>query len=224
MMPSEVDLDFLLTSHMPLHDLATVLLADADVDVDVDAIRDAARGEFYFFFAAGSGAGGIGAAQLPRFFQYINDNRSLDGVGPTEGGQTFNTGIASLVYPTLYEKDVSKILKKLPKAETIVAKGKSTGYFASKGYIVPQDYFQALEGCNPLAKRATFDALTRGSGDALSPIVFQESLEKYREGTDTFVSDLQAAALTKLSAFSALLFLLSGLAYVIIDDGIKAFL
>jgi hypothetical protein len=228
MMPSDTEVGILLKSQahtsapLLLQELATassVLLADVQVDVDAET----ARAEFYFYFFAGSGAGGIGAAQLPRFFRYITENRSLDGVGPTTGGTTLNTGIASLVYPTLYDGDVSKILKKLPSPETIVKKGTSEGYLASLGYVVREDFNRALEGCNPLAKSATFDALTRGTGDALSPIQFQESLEKYKNSKDAFVGDLQAAALTKLSAFSALSFLLAGLAYVIVEDARRGF-
>jgi len=227
MIPSDAELDILLTSQSPLlqlQELATpasssVLLSDVQADVDAET----ARAEFYFYFFAGSGAGGIGAAQLPRFFRYVTENRALDGVGPTTGGTALNTGIAALVYPTLYDGDVSKILQKLPSAETIVKKGTSEGYLASLGYVVREDFDRALEGCNPLAKSATFDALTRGAGDALSPIQFQESLQKYKDDRRAFVGDLQAAALTKLSAFSALSFLLAGLAYVIVEDARRGF-
>jgi len=237
MMPSNaVDLDLLLTTihavvktnaPLQLQELASLALAGAVADVDAaataDAIAETARGEFFFFFFAGSGAGGIGVLQLPKFLKYITDNRSLDGVGPTNGGETIDTGIASLVYPTLYQSDVAAILEKLPAAETIVARGNSNGYLASKGYVVRDDYYSALEGCNPLSKSATFDALTRGKGDVLSPIEFGESLAKYRSRTEDLVADLQAAALTKLGAFSTLLFLLAGLAWVIEEEARKGF-
>jgi len=232
MIPSDVDLDLLLTTshayaytHAPssLQELASASLSLADADtVITDA--ETARAEFYFFFFAGSGAGGIGATQLPKFVRYITDNRSLDGVGPTAGGNKLDTGIvSSLVYPTLYESDVATILQKLPEAETIVARGNSEGYLASKGYIVREDYYLALEGCNPLAKSATYDALTRGTGDVLSPIAFQENLDRYRSSTDDFVADLKVAVLTKVGAFSTLSFLLAGLAWVIIEDARRGF-
>jgi hypothetical protein len=212
-------------------DVATTTLdgtVDATVTVDVDAAAATARAEFYFFFFAGSGAGGIGATQLPKFVRYVADNRALAGVGPTLGGNQLALpqplALSALVYPTLCERDVAAILNQLPDAETIVARGNSEGYLASKGYIVRDDFDQALEGCNPLARSATYDALTRGTGDVLSPVVFRENLERYRcSGTDALVADLQAAVWTKLGAFSALSFLLAGLAWVIVVDAKQGF-
>jgi len=210
----------LLTNHGPHELLLSLTLKEGNADF--------ARGEFYFYFAAGSGAGGIGLAQVPKFFQWITDNRSLDGVGPTAGGTTLETGLASVVYPTLYEKDVSQIIQKMPTAERIVSRGTSQGYMASKGYIVREDFNLALKGCNPLAISATYDALTRGSGDALSPVRFQEAMDQYRaadnKGTNVLVQDLQAAALTKGSAFVALSFLLFILFFAIGNAGIRGFL
>ena len=233
MMPSDVvDLGLLsvviANAPLQLQELASLALADAaaaDAQNAADVVAETARGEFYFFFFAGSGAGGIGLLQLPKFLEYIRDNRDLDGVGPTKGGEKIDTGIfASLVYPTLYQSDVADILKKLPAAETIVTKGNSNGYLASKGYVVRDDFDFCLgESCNPLAKRATFDALSSGKSEILSPIDFNDTLERYRSRTEDLVADLQAAVFTKLAAFSTLLFLLAGLAWVIEEEARKGF-
>ena len=237
MMPSDVVDHGLLSvvtandAPLQLQELTSLAVANADATAAdaqkaaADVVAETARGEFYFFFFAGSGAGGIGLLQLPKFLEYIRDNRDLDGVGPTKGGEKIDTGIfASLVYPTLYQSDVADILKKLPAAETIVTKGNSNGYLASKGYVVRDDFDLCLgESCNPLAKRATFDALSSGKSEILSPIDFNDTLERYRSRTEDLVADLQAAVFTKLAAFSTLLFLLAGLAWVIEEEARKGF-
>jgi hypothetical protein len=189
--------------------------------------REEAQGEFYFFFFAGSGAGGIGLAQIPRIYSELSRIRALDGEGPSEGGEPVNVGLSSIFFPTMYRKDVEKVIAKVPATATISAQGTSTSYLASKGYIDQLDFVASLKQCNPLASFALFEAISGGSGSVVSPDVLEENLAKYRSASDpvaAFVSDLQAASLTKLSAYGGLSFLLFLIFALIIESGISAFL
>ena len=189
--------------------------------------KETARGEFYFFFFAGSGAGGIGLAQIPRIYGELKGIRDLAGEGPSEDGEPVNAGLSSIFYPTMYRKDVEKVIAKVPSTATISAQGTSTSYLASKGYIDQLDFIASLKQCNPLASYALFEALSGGSGSVVSPDVLEENLAKYRSASDpvaAFVSDLQSASLTKLGAYGGLFFLLFIVFALIIESGISAFL
>lgn len=112
-------------------------------------------------------------------------------------------------------------------ADEISARGTSTNYFASKGYIDRLDFLQALEGCNPLASYAAFDAISGGSGSVVAPDILEEKLKTYREvegGLGAFANDLQGAKTTKLTAYAGLAFLLFIVFDLIIESGINAFL
>ena len=189
--------------------------------------KETARGEFYFFFFAGSGAGGIGLAQIPRIYGELKGIRDLAGEGPSEGGEVVNAGISAIFYPTMYRRDVEKVIAKVPSTATISAQGTSTSYLASKGYIDQMDFVASLKQCNPLASYALFEALSGGSGSVVSPDVLEENLAKYRSASDpvaAFASDLQSASLTKLGAYGGLGFLLFIVFALIIESGISAFL
>ena len=189
--------------------------------------KETAKGEFYFFFFAGSGAGGIGLAQIPRIYGELKGIRDLAGEGPSEGGEVVNAGISAIFYPTMYRKDVEKVIAKVPPTAAISAQGTSTSYLASKGYIDQMDFVASLKQCNPLASYALFEALSGGSGSVVSPDVLEENLAKYRLASDpvaAFASDLQSASLTKLGAYGGLGFLLFIVFALIIESGISAFL
>jgi len=191
--------------------------------------KEAAQGEFYFFFFAGSGAGGIGLAQIPRIYSELSSIRALAGEGPSEGGEPVNAGLSSVFYPTMFRKDIEKAIAKIPSSAKISAQGTSTTYLASKGYIDITDFVASLakSGCNPLASNALFEALSGGGGSCCSPDVLDEKLAKYRSANDSvaaFVSDLQSASLTKLSAYGGLAFLLFLIFALIIESGTTAFL
>ena len=191
--------------------------------------KETAQGEFYFFFFAGSGAGGIGLAQIPRIYSELSSIRALAGEGPSEGGEPVNVGLSSVFYPTMFRKDIEKAIAKVPSSAKISAEGTSTTYLASKGYIDISDFTASLakSGCNPLASNALFEALSGGGGSCVSPDVLEEKIAKYRSASDSvaaFASDLQAASLTKLTAYSGLAFLLFLIFALIAESGISAFL
>lgn len=189
--------------------------------------------QFYFFFFAGSGAGGIGLAQVPRITGEFKMIRDLAAQGPAEGGPPLaaltNSPVYKLFYPQpLSEKDVRKVLAKVPTSAKITAQGTSKSYFAAKGYVVQEDFLTALKGCNPLATYATFEALSSGSGKCISPDEVDAKMAEYRKDIDAglqqFAKDVQGACLKKLSAYGTLAFLLFVAFDLIVESGIAAFL
>uniref|UniRef100_A0A7S1YWS5 Uncharacterized protein n=1 Tax=Trieres chinensis TaxID=1514140 RepID=A0A7S1YWS5_TRICV len=189
---------------------------------------DQAKGEFWFQFVAGSGGLGIGIAQIPKIAADIGQIRDLANEGPTAGGETVNIGpLASLFYPAPSAADVNKVISKVPTAEAIVKQSTSTIYFAKMGYVVEEDFTKVLgkAGCNPLAIKTAFDALSGGKGSAVDPITFADKLGRWKEeGTGAFARDLQGAAVTKISSYGTLLFLVGLVGDLIIESGINGFL
>ena len=88
---------------------------------------DSAKAQFFFFFFAGSGAGGIGLTQVPKIAKEWNFVRSLSKEGPTEGGESISKSpLVSLLYPfAISQKDVLKVISKIPKGEQINQRGSS---------------------------------------------------------------------------------------------------
>mmetsp|Transcript_3703 Transcript_3703/g.5338 ORF Transcript_3703/g.5338 Transcript_3703/m.5338 type:complete len:261 (+) Transcript_3703:41-823(+) len=209
------------------------LLDDATTNLLISAFQkkdpETAKAEFFFFLGAGSGAGGIGLSQVPRIYKELSDIRALEGEGPSEGGKAIDSGLASLIYPTIFEADVVKVLKSVPSCEQISKQGTSTSYLASKGYIAREDFIGALKAkkCNPLAACALFDAVSGGSSAIISPVTVEEKLAAYQSATNpvaTVTGDLQACTTVKLAAYAGLAFLLSIVFGLIIVNGIDAFL
>ena len=195
---------------------------------EIDA--DTAKAHFFFLFGAGSGAGGIGLAQVPRIVKELQLIRQLSSEGPTQGGETLSTNpLVSLLYPKqLSLKDVQKVISKIPSAAKINAQGTSTSFFASKGYVVQEDFLVALQraSCNPLASYAAFQAVSKGSGKCVSPDDVDTSVEAYKtdEQLQLFTKDFETSVFTKLSSYVALAFLLLVTFDLIVETGIAAFL
>jgi len=187
-----------------------------------------ARGEFWFQFVAGSGGLGIGIAQMPKIAKEIGSVRSLAGEGPTLGGDAVSIGpLAGLFYPPPAVKDVEKVIAKTPSAVSISKQSKSPSYFAAQGYIVGDDFTTVLSkaGCNPLAIKTAFDALTEGKGSAVEPDIFDEKIRKWKGdgGTAAYAADLQGAAVTKIISYGTLIFLIGLVGDLIIESGINGF-
>eukprot|EP00591_Stephanopyxis_turris_P007442 CAMPEP_0195510280 /NCGR_PEP_ID=MMETSP0794_2-20130614/2970_1 /TAXON_ID=515487 /ORGANISM="Stephanopyxis turris, Strain CCMP 815" /LENGTH=267 /DNA_ID=CAMNT_0040637667 /DNA_START=26 /DNA_END=829 /DNA_ORIENTATION=+ len=184
-----------------------------------------ARGVFWFTFIASSGGLGIGAKQVPEILKDLDNIKALAGVGPTLGGEELKTSkIATLIYPVaLSKKDVEKVIKSVPSCAKISAQGDSTSYMASGGYIDRADFSKALRGCNPLAIRAVFDALSEGKGSYASPTTIDAKLEDWRGkgGINAFAENLQSAISTKLSSYLALAFIFAIVADLCIENAIQ---
>ena len=190
---------------------------------------DQAQAQFWFFFFAGSGAGGIGLGRVPAIFQEFQDIKALAGQGPTAGGEPIGTGgIVKLLFPDpISAKDVEDVIQKIPTpAEGISERGnaKETSRFAKLGYVVPADFEQALAGCNPLAVSAAYEALSGGSGKAVSPNIVDDKLAVWRtDGLAAFEQDLQNAVVTRFAAYFGLAFLLLFTLDIVVETGINAF-
>jgi hypothetical protein len=96
---------------------------------------------------------------------------------------------------------------------------------ASMGYVERDGFDKALEGCNPLAKFAAFDAIVKGGGNVAAPTQIEESVAKWREqGTDAFMSDVSSAVFGRFSAYGVLAGLLALVMDLIIESGINGFM
>ena len=142
----------------------------------------------------------------------------MAGTGPTKEGPALNAGpLLGIYYNTeIYLNDVVDAIQKAPSAEFISGRSQSVNYMASKGYIERRDFIKEMEAkkCNPLASYVLYDAISSGKGDVVSPVVFDEKLAAYRQGSgsdglsDLFVGDLNGFLAVKVGAFLGLLFCL----------------
>lgn len=210
-------------------DLPTNLLSDLSPEVE------GARAKFWFYFFAGSGAGGIGLAQIPSMFNEAAAARETASTGsPTKGGQALNAGpLVSLYYDNeISVADVNDAISKAPTADFISSNSQSVNFMASKGYIDKNDFIREMstKGCNALASYSVFDAISSGKGGIVSPVVYDERIEKYRQGSgegdvaSSFVTDLNGFLAVKVGAFVGLVFCLLVDFGLVAKAGIEGFL
>ena len=190
--------------------------------------QSASEAQFYFLFFAGSGAGGIGLSQIPKIIEELNLIRQLSKQGVSEVGNSVSSNfLVSLLYPSdISEKDVLNAIAKLPSGDQINERGSSDSYVASKGYVVQSDFLEALNGCNPIASYALYQAVSKGKGKTVSPIEVDDAIALYKadKGDLTqFTKDFEASALTKVSSYATLAFLLFVTFDLIIETGLLAF-
>jgi hypothetical protein len=178
--------------------------------------------QFWFFFFAGSGALGIGAAQIPKILKSYDDLKALAESPLTEGGDDLLTPFG---YPQAVKvKDVEKVLQNLPTVEKILEKGDKTSYMAQRGYCERSGFVNALDGCNPLAISAVYDAVSGGAGDLLAPEQVGSQLAALRaDGVDAFQGMLTRSTLQKLSAYGVFAFLIALVLDLVIESGTNAF-
>ena len=194
-------------------------------------LYEGAQAKFWFYFFAGSGAGGIGISQLPNMFNEAGAARESASSGsPTNGGEALNAGpLVSLYYDNeISLADVSDVIEKAPTAEFISQNSQSVNFMASKGYIDKNDFLREMEnkGCNALASYSVFDAISSGKGGIVSPVVYDERIATYRQGSggggnnndvaSSFSTDLNVFLFTKVGAFVGLVFCL------LVDFGLVA--
>ena len=196
---------------------------------------EAARAKFWFYFFAGSGAGGIGLAQLPSMFTEASAARETALTGsPSKGGKALGAGpLVSLYYDNeISLADVSDAISKAPTADFITSNSQSVNFMASKGYIDKNDFIREMDnkGCNALASYSVFDAISSGKGGIVSPIVYDERIQKYREESkerdvaSSFVTDLNGFLAVKVGAFFGLVFCLLVDFGLVAKAGIEGFL
>uniref|UniRef100_A0A7S2XJ43 Uncharacterized protein n=1 Tax=Attheya septentrionalis TaxID=420275 RepID=A0A7S2XJ43_9STRA len=189
--------------------------------------KEMAQGQFFINLGFSVGGLGIGFIQLPRLYGIIQTIRALASEGPTEGGEKLKLGpIASLIFPAPSEKDVLKVISKIPSSDRVIQLGSSQNFLAAKGYVVSQDFTEVLtkQGCNPLAVFAAFDALSSGKGAAVEPDVFDANVARWKvDGTDAFATDLQKSSLIRMGSYATLLLLLFIVTDLIVETGIAAY-
>jgi len=229
--PSKPKTSFVLNAFNP-SDFAhhSFLLSDEALSPAVEA----ARQKFWFYFFAGSGAGGIGAANLPNFFRDRNEALAVVEIGPTKGGDELQCGSLPKVYYSteILEADLADAVQKAPTADFISSRSENTNYLASKGYILKDDFVKEMTAkkCNPLASFVLFDAISSGKGLAVSPIVYEEKLVAYREGSSanqvvsSFGKDLNGFLAVKIGGFLGLVFCLIVDVAFVANAGIAGFL
>jgi hypothetical protein len=141
--------------------------------------------------------------------------RSLKGVGPTLGGESFGINTFLTGYPEdLKTADVTKIVGNKLSVEQMVKKYPMEGnYLASRGYLVFSSFSDANKGSNPLAVRAIFDTFGV-STDSADPILAQQILDEYKANVDGLKFRLVKSKIVGFSAIFTLFFLL-GLADLI---------
>jgi hypothetical protein len=180
-----------------------------------------AAASFWFYFLAGSGALGIGGSQIPKIKASYDELKNYAQSPVTQGGEDL---VTPLGYPEAVKvRDIEKILGQLPSVETILQKGEKASYMAQKGYCERNGFVNALEGCNPLAANAVFEALSGGAGDLIAPDILSTKMDQLNSVED-FQSQLRAATLQKLSAYAVFAFLLGLILDLIIESGINAWL
>lgn len=83
----------------------------------------------------------------------------------------------------------------------------------------------ALEGCNPLAVSAVYDAVAGGAGDLLAPEQVSAGIAVLKtNGVDGFQSLLSVATAKKLSAYGVFAFLIALVLDLIVESGTNAWL
>jgi hypothetical protein len=206
-------------------DLADAAMAVAGIFQPME--KETAQGQFFVQLGFSVGGLGIGFIQLPRLYGIIQTIRALASEGPTAGGEKLKLGpIASLIFPAPSKKDVEKVISKIPSSDRVLQLGSSQNYFASRGYVVSQDFTEVLtkQGCNPLAVFAAFDALSSGKGSAVEPDVFDENVARWKvDGTDAFATDLQKSSLVRMGSYATLALLLFIVTDLIVETGIAAY-
>ena len=213
----------------------------------LDPLVEEARGKFWFYFLAGSGAGGIGLAQVPAVFRDASSARAASaakrtprGGGGAGGGGSATTLDAGpfvrLYYDSeIYAEDLVDAIRRAPTSQYISGRSTSKNFMATRGYIERGDFAKEMDtkDCDPLASYVLFDAISAGKGGVVSPVVYDEKLEAYREGTvagwgkavaSSFAVDMNVFLAVKLGAFVGLVFCLFVDFGLVAKNGITGFL
>jgi hypothetical protein len=132
-------------------------------------------------------------------------------------------------------EDLVDAIRRAPTSQYISGRSTSKNFMATRGYIERSDYAKEMEAkdCDPLASYVLFDAISAGKGGVVSPVVYDEKLEAYREGTvagwgkavaSSFAVDMNVFLAVKLGAFVGLVFCLFVDFGLVAKNGITGFL
>jgi hypothetical protein len=169
---------------------------------------ESARSIFYIWFFGASGGAGLAVGSFPRMYRSFQQTRSLQGQGPTLGGEML--GLSPLLgYPSdVSIADVSSIVSNPLSVEQIVEKYPIANNFLSAGgYLTYAAFCAANSEANPLAVRAVFDTFSQ-STNAVEPKKAQDMINAYKENVGLVKDNLWVSKATSLAAISVLSFLL----------------
>ena len=179
-----------------------------------------AAAQFWFFFLSGSGALGIAGAQVPKISKTYDSLKVLGDSDLTLGGEDLCTPFG---YPTAVKtKDIEQVIASLTDVDVILAKGNKTSFMAKKGYCERSGFVNSLEGCNPLAISAVYDAVAGGAGELLAPDTVANGIAELKsKGLSGFQYLLSVATAKKLSAYSVFALLIALIMDLVIESGKK---
>jgi len=129
--------------------------------------------------------------------------------------------------------DLSEAIGRAPAAEYISGRSTSKNFMASRGYIERSDFVKEMDAkkCDPLASYVLFDAISSGKGGVVSPVVYDNKLRTYRDGSSapgvvasSFAGDLNGFLAVKLGAFVGLVICLLVDFGLVAKNGIQGFL
>jgi hypothetical protein len=129
--------------------------------------------------------------------------------------------------------DLSEAIGWAPAAEYISGRSTSKNFMASRGYIERSDFVKEMDArkCDPLASYDLFDAISSRKGGVVSPVVYDNKLRTYRDGSSapgvvasSFAGDLNGFLAVKLGAFVGLVICLLVDFGLVAKNGIKGFL
>jgi len=187
-------------------------LSETDLG-NIAASSEDARKLFYLWFFGGSGGGGIAATAFPKMYDRFQTMRSLKDDGPTLGGESIELSPLCGYPRDIALADVEKVLGNSMSVERMVKEGPQDNFLAGMGYLRFEAFVAANEGCNPLAVRAVFDALTT-STSTVEPDTAQDLLDQFRTDIPAFKRTLLFTKLAGWSAIGVLVFLLGLTFYV----------
>jgi hypothetical protein len=173
----------------------------------VDAAVDSARKVFYLWFFGGSGGAGLGISAFPGMYRRFSALQSLQGQGPTLGGEDLGISPLCGLPEDLKRKDVEKILNKKMAVDQMVNKGPKDSFWAQRGYLRLEAFQAANKDCNPLAVRTVFDAMSTGTSN-VEPDVAQKYLDDFKGDIESFKRTLLWSKFRGYGAIAAVMGLL----------------
>jgi len=185
---------------------------DPSVAGDIPATAASARGLFGLWFFGGSGGGGIALAQFPKMYARAREISGLGGA-PSAGGEGVGVSPLCGLPEDIRLGDLKQILGNKMSVEKMVEKGPKNSYLAECGYLSFDAFQAANPKANPLAVRAVFISITKGS-DTVEPDKAQEKFDAYAaglaagDGGEAFADGVLRSKVVGYGAIGFLLFLL----------------
>jgi hypothetical protein len=181
--------------------------------IDVASV-DQARTAFFIWLFGASGGAGIARSAFPRMYrnfqatrQMKSSSKSSSAAAPAE--QTM-IGISPLCgYPQdIPVKDVLQIVQKSNVVQMVQKYPIAGNFLSRQGYLTYAAFQQAHVKANPLAVRAVFDALNKGS-DVCVPDQAQDTIDELKANPMALAAKVLRAKFVGYGAIFALLFLLA---------------